>query len=169
MTDKERFARAFGYLCLAFEKGPATKERTAMYDRFLRDIPIGRIEKAVTKIIKTRKYSSIPQVAEIREVALELEAPALEARAAEAWAIAERAIATREAVDGITDSAIRLAFGGWANFGQTSPGYDGDRRRFVEAYKNIATRAAAGAALEQHLEPPALPPGDSNGKGEAHE
>lgn len=65
--DREDFALCMAMLATAFEKEGIKKEKIQLYEQFLKDIPMYLLKLGVIKIIKTRKFSGLPTIAEIRE------------------------------------------------------------------------------------------------------
>jgi len=137
--EKQKFAILMAMLGTAFgEKGIAS-ERIEMYWAHLNDIPVDTVAKAVDTIIKTRKYSSIPTIAEIRDAALGRD-DEIEAAALDAWGRACRAIERSfYGVDPVVDESVRMAFGSWEGFGQTDPENGvADRAHFIRVFKGLA-------------------------------
>lgn len=149
-NDKLAFAALMAALGTAFGDNGMPKARAAIYYEHLRDIPIDSLERAVEFIIRSRKYSSIPTIAEIREAALGRDED-IETAALEGWALAKREVAfgyryedgkmVYGGRDAILDEAVRVAFGGWYNFGQTNPENEiADRAHFLRVFKGLARR-----------------------------
>lgn len=160
-NDAYRFATLMAVLGTAFGEGGMPKARAEIYHEHLGDIPLNDLERAVATIIKTRKYSSIPTIAEIREAALgrddEIETGALEAWGKACYAV-ERGFYSN---DPLITEAVRVAFGGWEKFGQTDPENGvADRAHFIRVFKGLARsrRDRGGLALEGGR-PAALPRG----------
>lgn len=147
-NDRLAFASLIAALGTAFGEAGMPKARAEIYYEYLKDIPVERLKCAVDAIIRSRKYSSIPTIAEIREAALGRD-DEIEIAALRAWTDAKNEIAfgyryeNGNAVyggkDAKLDEAIRIAFGGWHSFGQTDPENDvADRAHFIKVFKGLA-------------------------------
>ena len=144
-----KFAVYMAVLGTAFGENGMPKARAEIYYEHLKDIPIDLIGEAVGRIVKTRKYSSIPTIAEIREAALGRDED-IEMAALEAWGQASRAV-ERSAYplqDEAINEAVRVAFGGWEKFGQTDA-EDGmaDRAHFLKVFRSLARGRRARGEL----------------------
>jgi hypothetical protein len=144
--EKEaKFARFIAVLGTAFEKGGLSKGKIEVYYHYLQDLTEKQLKKAVDKIILSRRYQSMPTIAEIRQAALDLLSEDIEVEALDAW---PRATIELESVqrgdkpkDPVVAEAVRIAFGGWKAFGETDTTYEArDRARFIEGYKIAASR-----------------------------
>lgn len=158
--DKKKFAILMAMLGTAFGEKGISPDRIEIYWAHLNDIPVDTIAVAVKRIIKTRKFSSIPTIAEIREAALGRDED-IETAALLAWGQACRAVERGKDVagDAVVDEAVRVAFGGWAAFGQTDPEQAmADRAHFLRVFKGIARRRreSGAPALEAGTERRAL-------------
>ncbi|MBE3109352.1 MAG: hypothetical protein IMZ46_02390 [Acidobacteria bacterium] len=162
MSDEDKkFAILMALLGTAFGGKGMSVAQIDVYRAHLHEIPIDAVAQAVNTIIKTRKFSSVPTIAEIREAALgrddEIETGALEAWGKACYAV-ERGFYSSDPA--VTD-AVRIAFGGWEKFGQTDPENGvADRAHFIRVFKGLARsrRDRGGLALET-ARPAALPRG----------
>ena len=150
--DKKKFAVYMALLGTAFGEKGITPARIDVYWDCLKDIPVDLVGQAVRSILKTRKYSSIPTIAEIREAALGRDDD-IETAALTAWGRAVRAVERGLYLkdDATLTEAVRVAFGGWEKFGQTDPGNEmADRAHFLRVYKGLARqrRDSGAPALE---------------------
>jgi hypothetical protein len=150
-NDRYAFAALIAVLGTAFGENGIPKARAEIYYENLRDLPLDSLKRAVELILKTRKYSSMPTICEIREAALgrddEIEAGALEAWGKACYAV-ERGFYSN---DPVVTEAVRIAFGGWEKFGQTDPENGvADRAHFIRVFKGLARsrRDRGGLALE---------------------
>lgn len=137
-----KFAVLLAVLGTAFGENGMPKARAEIYYENLKDIPIPQLEGAVQTILKTRKYSSIPTIAEIREAALGRD-DEIETAALESWGKANYFVSRSnyQACDELTNEAVRVAFGGWEKFGQTDPEDDmANRAHFLRVYKALARK-----------------------------
>ena len=151
--EKKKFAILMAMLGTAFGEKGIRPERIDIYHEHLQDIDIDILAKAVSTIIKTRKYSSIPTVAEIREAVLGGDGQA-EDEALAAWSQATRLIsAGRRSFDERVNEAVALAFGSWRRFGETDPEMEAaDRKHFVRCYLAIARKRRENLALNGGVE-----------------
>jgi len=95
----------------------------------------------VDAIVSTRRHTSFPTVAEIREAALGLQDERVESAALDAWNRANLALITGPSTDDpVVNEAVRLAFGGWRGFGQSEPNNDFVKKRFIECYRTAASK-----------------------------
>lgn len=142
-TDAKRaFATLMALLGTAFGGHGMTPAQIDVYWDCLRDLDVNALAVAVRRIIQTRKYSSIPTIAEIREAVLGRDED-IETAALVAWGEATRAVGrgTYIADGGPIDEAIRVAFGGWARFGETDMANEmADRKHFLAVYRGLAKR-----------------------------
>ena len=141
-TDRRAFATLIAVLGTAFGDHGMPKERAEIYYEYLRDIPLEMLKRAVESILRSRKYSSIPTIAEIREAALGRDED-IEAAALAAWGQASRAVERGLYLrdDATIDEAVRVAFGGWEKFGETDPDNGmADRAHFVRVFKGLARK-----------------------------
>jgi hypothetical protein len=84
----------------------------------------------------------VPTIAEIREAALGRDDD-IEMAALEAWGRASRAVSRGLYLsdDPVINEAVRVAFGGWAKFGETDPDNDmADRAHFLRVFKGLARK-----------------------------
>lgn len=140
--DKKKFAILMALLGTAFGGQGMTTAQIDVYHAHLSDIDLDRLGGAVKTIIKTRKYSSVPTIAEIRDAALGRDED-IETAALEAWGRASRAVGRglylRE--DPAINEAVRVAFGGWERFGETDPENEmADRAHFLRVFKGLARK-----------------------------
>jgi hypothetical protein len=140
-SDNDRkFAILIGMLGTAFGEKGINAARIEIYQEHLKDIPIDELARAVQFIIKNRKFSTIPTIAEIRETALGRDED-IEIAALEAWGRASRAVGRSLYLrdDPALDEAVRVAFGGWERFGETDPeNVMADRAHFLRVFKGLA-------------------------------
>lgn len=139
--DEKKFGVLMAVLGTAFGDG-IRAERIDIYWENLRDIPVDVIGHAVKRIIKKRKYPTIPTIAEIREAALgsddEIETAALEAWGRASWAV-ERG--QYPVMDELINEAVMTAFGGWRSFGECDPEQGmADRAHFLRVFKGLARK-----------------------------
>lgn len=138
--DQKKFAIYMAMLGTAFGEKGISPERIDIYWAHLKDVPIDMVGQAVESIIRSRKYSSIPTIAEIREAALGRDDD-IEAAALESWGRASRAASRGLYLtdDLILTEAVRVAFGGWSSFGETDIDNEmADRAHFIRIYKHLA-------------------------------
>lgn len=141
-NDRYAFATLMAVLGTAFGENGMPKARTEIYYDQLKDIPIDVLKRAVESILRHRKYSSIPTIAEIREAALGRDED-IETAALEAWSRASRAVeCSLYLCDGtLLDEAVRVAFGGWERFGQTDREHEmADRAHFLKVFRSLARK-----------------------------
>jgi hypothetical protein len=138
--DKKKFAIYMALLGTAFGEHGISTARIDVYWDQLRDIPVDLVGAAVSRILKTRKYASIPTIAEIREAALGRDED-IDTAALEAWGRAAYAVERGHypLPDEAVNEAVRVAFGGWEKFGQTDPESSmADRAHFLKVYRGQA-------------------------------
>jgi len=158
--DKKKFAILMALLGTAFGEKGIAPERIDVYWEHLRDIPIDEVNRAVKTIIKTRRYSSIPTIAEIRDAALGTD-DAIETAALEAWGRASRAVSRGLYLrdDCAINEAVRVAFGGWEKFGETDIDNEmADRAHFIRVFKGLARARRERGELALDGERPAVLP-----------
>lgn len=159
--DKKLFAVYMALLGTAFGDKGILPARIDVYWDCLQDIPVERVGAAVKQILKTRKFSSIPTIAEIREAALGRDED-IETAALDAWGRATHAVETGLYLTGdfTINEAVRVAFGGWAKFGETDPENTmADRAHFLRVFKSLARsrRDRGNLALPRRPEDAVLP------------
>lgn len=136
-TRSERFAEAMAAMQAVFcPDKPVSKERVSIYNKFLDEYPIEFIELAVSEVIKTKKISVFPTLAEIIEK-IEGDEKALEGRALVAWSEVNRLLPIIEDVlsDPVIDRAVQRAFGTYDKLRMTDLSNEvWDRRHFVKCY-----------------------------------
>ena len=140
--DKKKFAILMAMLGTAFGEKGIMPERIDIYWAHLLDIPVDTVAQAVQTIIKTRRYSSIPTIAEIRDAALGRDED-IETTALEAWGKASQAVSRGFYLrdESAIDEAVRVAFGGWQKFGETDPENEmADRAHFIRVFKGLARK-----------------------------
>lgn len=159
--DYKKFSILMAMLATAFSDKGIIQAKIDLYWEYLKDIDIDRLAEAVSVVIKTRKFSTLPTIAELREAALgrddEIETGALEAWGQACYAV-ERGFYSQDPV--ITE-AVRIAFGGWEKFGETDPENGvADRAHFIRVFKGLARsrRDRGGLALDAESHRP-LPKG----------
>lgn len=144
-NDKPAFAQVMALLQEVFVPDkPISKEKVRLYFEILLPHEIGDVCRAAEKIIKTKRYATFPLPAEFREALGEgTDEGKLEIRALAAWEYACARYDGRQGGvdDPLLDEAIRIAFGGWARFGQTDPDREAiDRKHFLDCFKALAER-----------------------------
>jgi len=162
MTDADRlpFAKLMALLQEVFVPSrPISKEKTAVYFDILKKYDFEKINGACKELVKSKKYATFPLPAEILEYIEPRHEEMVEVRALEAWQHACSRYDGRPGGkdDPLLDEAIRIAFGGWNQFGQTNPDYEAqDRRHFIECFRHLAHReqyhGQLGAAEPKYLE-----------------
>lgn len=163
-SDLKQFFNIMATAYKAFGEKEPDQARLAIYFDFLKDIPIRVIEDAMNKILRTRKYSSLPTIAEIRDAALGGDAE-IEAAALTAWSRAVRLISRSQYGDGDPelDEAIILAFGSWGRFGETDLEMEAsDRKHFIACFKAVAHKRQEQLALSGGLEAKRLAQGGTS-------
>jgi hypothetical protein len=138
--EKQKFAILMAMLGTAFGENGISSERIEMYWAHLNDIPADALAKAVDTIIKTRKFSSIPTIAEIRDAALGRD-DEIEAAALDSWGRGCRAVerGLYPTGDRLLEESVRVAFGGWGGFGLADPENGvADRAHFIRVFKGLA-------------------------------
>lgn len=147
---KQEDLKAFGVLMSVLQETfcpdkPISKERTKIYFRILKDIPIENIELGIEKLMKKKRYPLFPLPVEMREAAGFVEEDDLELKALEAFREACDLVYPHgepgvepESKDPHINKTIYLCFGGWNNFAETDPKNENwDRKHFVEIYKKL--------------------------------
>lgn len=150
--DYKKFAIFIAMLGTAFGEKGIIPAKIELYWEYLKDISIEDIQRATGLLIKTRKYSSIPTIAEIREAALGRDED-IETAAVEAWGCALYAVGRGKFPTGnpLIEEAVKTAFGGWEEFGRGDTDQNmADRAHFLRVFKGLAK-----ARRERGL--PALP------------
>jgi hypothetical protein len=139
-ADRERFARALALMAIALDREPSA-ERVEVYWKYLRDLGIEEIERAINHLIKNRKYDRFPTIGEIRSLIVQEEDERLELEAHLAWKNANEIVfaGRYETDDPVLDRTILTLYGSWANFGRSSEFNEvADRREFLKIYKLLA-------------------------------
>jgi hypothetical protein len=149
-TDKAKFAQLMEVLRKIFApKEEPTPLLTEIYFRALSGAPIEAVESAITTIISTRKYSTLPKPAEI----LELIGGNKDDLAAIAWITVQDAIKTiggyqSVAFEDATIHAVIDSMGGWVALCETSSDeIVWKQKEFERLYKVLAGRATARPVL----------------------
>lgn len=153
-SDTKQFFNVMATAYKAFGEKEPDQVRLAIYFDFLKDIPIRALEDAMNKILRTRKYSSVPTIGEIRDAALGGDAED-EAAALTAWSRAVRLISRSQYGDGdpVLEEAIVLAFGSWSRFGETELEMEAsDRKHFIACFKSIEHKRRERLALNGGVE-----------------
>jgi len=157
-ADRERFAKAMALMAIAIDREPSA-ERTEVYWRFLKDLHIEEIERAIEHIIKNKKIPTFPTLGEIRSLIVQEEDERLDLDAHMAWREACSAVFAGNYItdDSTLDRTIQLAFGSWSSFGKTSEKDEPyDRRHFIHVYKLVARQERreliAGMEIKAELE-----------------
>lgn len=144
ISDYKEFAKLMAVMQEIFTPDkPVSKEKVQIYFDLLREYPIERIKYGVHKIIETKKISTFPLPAEIKEAMGYSDDLNIELEAAEAWSKAcdIAFMATRDSDDPILNETIRISFGGWERFGQSELRNETfDRAHFLRCYKNISSK-----------------------------
>jgi hypothetical protein len=141
-SDLKAFSNIMATAYRAFGDKEPDQARLAIYFDFLKDIPIRTIGDAVNKILMTRKYSSVPTIAEIRDAALGGDAD-IKSAALGYWARATRLISRSQYGDGdkVLDEMIEMSFGSWSQFGETEmDNTPSDRKHFLACAEDILRR-----------------------------
>jgi len=124
-----------------FDRDAVSEQKLELYYEYLSDLSLVEMKRGVDAIVSTRRYTSFPTVAEIREAALGITDDRVESAALDAWHRANIAlIAGRPVDDPALNEAVRLAFGGWGGFGQAEPNNEFVKKRFVECYRTAASK-----------------------------
>lgn len=148
-NDGKAFAIEMAKLGTAFSSG-ISKERIAFYWEYLKDLSIDALRAGTERLIKSRKYSSMPTIADIRDAALGIDDDVLNIEAERAWnkavdlagemAYPYRSL-DREVDDALNRStlgqAVHIAFGGWRRLNDSQNPEFRDRGYFTEAYKTL--------------------------------
>ena len=143
-SDKKEFAKLMALMEEIFTPThPVSIEKVQIYFEHLKEYPIEKIRYAVHKIVDTKKISTFPLIAELKETMGCADELNIELEAAEAWSeacdIAFKA--TRFSSDPILNETIRIAFGGWERFGQSELRNETfDRRHFLDCYRNVSSK-----------------------------
>jgi len=151
---KEKFALLMMILNEAFEAGrELTAERLDVYYNYLKDISMEKLGWAVNKIVATGDYRSMPQISEIRKIALCLEDQDIESRALSAWSFAtENLTLIRQGElksPAMISEAVKMAFGSWETFSKTEVRNDVfDRAHFLKCFKAFAKMGQNERLLE---------------------
>jgi len=139
--DHRAFLTLMLILQTLFDKESVSEQKLDLYFEYLSDLSLSEIKQAVDAIVSTRRYSTFPSIAEIRESALGLRDAQVDEAALAAWNRANIAlIAGRPVDDPALNEAVRLAFGGWGGFGQAEPNNEFVKKRFVECYRTAASK-----------------------------
>ena len=156
--ENKTFAGIMAALALAFDGGTLTKEKVQLYEENLKDIRLDVLAGAARKIIRTRKFSTLPTIGEIREEALGSVKDDITERGLRAWDLAGRSIITGFISVGDPDEfgrierAVVLAFGSRERFGMTDPDADAfDRRHFLECYRIVSEKEERQENLLEQL------------------
>lgn len=141
---------------------------TEVYFMFLKDLPLEKIHKAIIEIMATHESFKLPSIALIRKKALNVDDKQMEDLAVVAWGevlqtMGHGPIAEKDGQAGYTktdynygtagegavmsyvpirndvNQAVKIAFGGWAEFGKRSLKDDTwDRYHFIQCFKALA-------------------------------
>jgi hypothetical protein len=153
-TEMKQFFNIMATAYKAFGEKEPDQARLAIYFDFLKDIPIRTIEDAMNKILRTRKYSSVPTIAEILEAATGGEAE-IESAVLGYWSRATRLISRSQYGDGdrVLDEMVIMAFGSWAQFGETEmDNTPSDRKHFLSCARDVLRRHLEHLALNGGVE-----------------
>lgn len=148
-NEMVKFANIMAILVIATDKEPS-KERTALYFDYLKDLEINDIANAVNYIIKTETYPTFPTIGKIRSLIEGEVEDKIEGEALAAWARAcklawDHGDTGEPTGDKMLDEAVRVAFGGWKDFGERDPSFDmADRKHFLSCYRSVARRDKIG-------------------------
>ena len=124
-----------------FDRDAVSEQKLELYFEYLSDLSLTELKRGVDAIVSTRRHTSFPTVAEIREAALGLQDERVESAALDAWNRANLALITGPSTDDpVVNEAVRLAFGGWRGFGQSEPNNEFVKKRFVECYRTAASK-----------------------------
>lgn len=146
-SDKTKFAQSMALLQEVFVRGkPISRQLVEVYFDILKRYDIGKILYSVDQIIKSKKFSTFPLPAEFLEVLDGKKDESIKLRAIQSWQHACSRYDSRdggkdEKKDPLLDEAIRVAFGGWKQFGQTNPDYEvNDRKHFLQVFESLANK-----------------------------
>jgi activator of 2-hydroxyglutaryl-CoA dehydratase len=139
--SKQKFASLMAQLRASFTRAEMTADQVAVYFAFLKHIPEAELERAVHHMIATRTSPIFPTVAEIKTEAEGRTRIEIKVGAMEAWNKARVMLVAGAdyRTDPIINSAVRMAFGGWARLEMDEQDGDFTRNRFSEAYQAIVS------------------------------
>ncbi|MCK9600342.1 MAG: hypothetical protein M0R06_14955, partial [Sphaerochaeta sp.] len=83
--DHRAFLTLMLILQTLFDKESVSEQKLDLYFEYLSDLSLSEIKQAVDAIVSTRRYSTFPSIAEIRESALGLRDAQVDEAALAAW------------------------------------------------------------------------------------
>lgn len=142
--DHKRFIGALALLSLLPGLVDLNEQQIELYFRFLKDLAIEDVEKAIYEIIKRKKITTFPLIGEIREkVELDLNSE-VDGAAFTAWSKASHLCESSSypSKDMLIEDTIKMAFGSWKKFGQMDT-FDEvrDRQHFIKCYRILVLRS----------------------------
>lgn len=153
---KGEFAEVIGFLELAIGKPihpdrSLALERTRLYYGLLKDLPLPALRLAAERLVAERKWASFPQVAELRDLAVDsARGEVQQLSATEAWAIANRAVGRCDLdIPGSVERAfagvpplVKLAVDQFGFHALYNPGgnLEAARAQFLRVYDALADR-----------------------------
>lgn len=142
-ADYERFITALALISLLPGLIELNEQQIELYFRFLKDLAIEDLERAIYEIIKRKKITTFPLIGEIREkVELDLNSE-IDGAAFTAWSTASRLSESSSypTEDKLIEDTIKMAFGSWTKFGQMDTFNEvRDRQHFIKCYKILVLR-----------------------------
>lgn len=161
--DDIQFANIMAALAAAYQK-EISSETVDVFRKFLADIEIKDLEKAVVEIVMTRSDNRFPTVADIRKKVFRWEDEKLDDEALEQWGFllkhsphevvfeggeavsfqinkfeGEHFAGQRIPIYESTNMAVKMAFGSWSDFRKLDTKNETwDRFHFIKCYKAIA-------------------------------
>jgi hypothetical protein len=144
-ADKRGFAAMMALIQEVFiPDKPISKDKIRTYFEIFSPYELKDILRISETIIRSRKFSTFPVPAEFLALLGEkTREQDIELRALAAWQFACSRYEDRKGGkdDPLLNEAIRLAFGGWTQFGRTDPENESyDQHRFVECFKALSSR-----------------------------
>lgn len=142
--DHERFIGALALVSLLPGLMELNEQQIELYFRFLEDLDIEDVEKAIFEIIKTKKITTFPLIGEIREkVEMDFNSE-VDGAAFTAWSRASYFSETSSypSDDTLIEDTVEMAFGSWTKFGQMDTFNEvRDRQHFIKCYKILVLRS----------------------------
>lgn len=142
--DHERFIGALALVSLLPGLMELNEQQIELYFRFLEDLSIEDVERAIFEIIKTKTITTFPLIGEIRaKVEMDLNSE-VDAAAITAWSKASylSESSSYPSKSKLIENTIEMAFGDWTKFGQMDK-FDEvrDRQHFIKCYKILILRS----------------------------
>lgn len=157
-NDLERFVKALALISLLPGIQDLNEAQIELYFRFLKDLHIDDVEKAICEVIKRKKITTFPLIGEIREkVELSID-DEVDGAALEAWRRVSylSKSSSYPSKSKLIEDAVKMAFGSWQEFGQLDTFYENrDRQHFIKCYKLLVLRSLKKdrkAQLEEKLD-----------------